>query len=225
MGFFGKLEHWVGDRIGNGPSINGLKSSIKGTAKLGGTVAPLVSIANPLLGAGLAAAGGAARGKSLADIVKEAGISAGVGYGLNHLGDAVHGVKGFFSDGAEAAGSVAPGAIASAAPSAMNIDGEIFGGAPSAAAAAANTAAPGTKGFWGSISPETKLKAAGQGAMGVASVIGQSGANAVSRDRVNLERQQYEDQKRRDEEDRAHRAQVGQLLSQWFVQRSPGGLG
>lgn len=211
---------WLGDRWGHGPSFSGLLSSVKGTAKLGGTIAPVVSAFNPLLGAGLAAAGGVARGKSLADIVKDAGISAGVGYGLNHLGSAVHGVKGFFGDGAEAAGSVAPGAIASAAPSAMNIDGEIFDGVPSAASSVAQTAAPAAgRGFFSSISPETKLKAIGQGALSVANYAGQSGASAVSRDRLKLEQQQYADQKKKDDEDRARRSETSQALMAWLAQR------
>lgn len=39
MGLFGRIGKWAGDRWGNGPSMSGLKSSVKGTGNLVGKIA------------------------------------------------------------------------------------------------------------------------------------------------------------------------------------------
>jgi hypothetical protein len=237
MGLFGRFEHWVGDRIGNGPSLNGLKSSIKGTAKLGGTIAPVVSAFNPLLGAGLSAAGGLARGKSIADIVKDAGISAGVGYGINHIGDLAGGVKGLFSDGAPGIGGDVAGAGAAAAPGTVSLGG-ISMPTPTAAtieptvaqrvaSSVEQSAAPAAKGFFSNLSAGDKLKAAQGAGSSLLGYVGQSQANAANRDRLKFEQQQYADQKKKDDEDRARKAEVSQALLAWMSQRfgQPGAVG
>lgn len=54
---------WLKDRWGKGPSMSGLKSSIKGTGKLAAKTAPVVGMFNPVLGAALAVGGKAVSGQ------------------------------------------------------------------------------------------------------------------------------------------------------------------
>lgn len=67
MSILGKIGNWVSDRIGNGPSVSGLKSSIRGTGNLAAKAAPFVSFVNPVLGAALAAGGSLAGGKNIGE--------------------------------------------------------------------------------------------------------------------------------------------------------------
>lgn len=55
MGIFGKIGKWVGDRWGDGPSMKGLQSSVKGTAKFAGKVAVPALLAAGTFGLGPAA--------------------------------------------------------------------------------------------------------------------------------------------------------------------------
>lgn len=94
MGIFGKLGKWVGDRIGDGPSIKGLKSSIKGTGHFVGDIAsnPLTQVALGAVTGGAAlpvlagVAGGALkRGGGLKGALK-GGASAGLSAAGGPLG-------------------------------------------------------------------------------------------------------------------------------------------
>lgn len=94
-----KFSRWVGKRVGKGPSVSGLKSSIKGTGKLAAKVAPVAAFINPALGAGLAGLGNLAAGKNIGESL----VSAGKTYGLGKLGQSgVKSVKGLLHGGSQA---------------------------------------------------------------------------------------------------------------------------
>jgi hypothetical protein len=91
MGLLKKIGKWASDRIGDGPSMSGLKSSIKGTGTLVSTkVAPVVSLVNPALGTGLKVIGEVARGKNL----KTAAVEGVKNYGMGKAGHAIAGKVG-----------------------------------------------------------------------------------------------------------------------------------
>lgn len=86
-----KFTRWVGKRIGNGPSMGGLKSSVKGTGTLVSTkVAPVVSVVNPALGTTLKVAGELARGKNL----KTAALEGVKNYAMGKAGHSIVGKVG-----------------------------------------------------------------------------------------------------------------------------------
>lgn len=87
MGLLGKVGKWTSDRWGKGPSVSGLKSSVKGTAKFAGKVAPyaLGALAIPGVGGALGGAlgmGGAAAGAAGAAGAGGAAGAAGIGAGI-----------------------------------------------------------------------------------------------------------------------------------------------
>lgn len=96
MGIFGKIGKWAGDRWGRGPSMKGLKSSIKGTAKFAGKVAPY-ALGAASLGVipGIGALGGLA--SKIPGVGKVTGVLKGIGLGgdpLSSIGEAQNFVSG-----------------------------------------------------------------------------------------------------------------------------------
>jgi hypothetical protein len=131
MGIFSKIGTWVGNRIGDGPSISGLKSSIRGTGNLVSKAAPLVSLVNPLLGAGLKVGGELAGGRNIG----EAALSGAKTYGVGKLAGAIPGV-GKLGDVARSipgASSVLGGGGGATLPGPLTTDdmGRVIGGAAS----------------------------------------------------------------------------------------------
>lgn len=129
MSFFGKIGNWAKHQYGGGLSMNGLKSSVKGTARtaaeVGHYAAPIIALGNPLLGAGIAALSDAGRGKSFGDMLKDAALTGGAGFALGHAGDIAGKVGGFFGHA-----GAADGAVAGAAGAASNVGEVAAAGVP-----------------------------------------------------------------------------------------------
>lgn len=201
-----KFSSWLGHRWGDGPSMSGLESSVKGTGHFLGDVgqyaAPVVSAFNPLLGAGIAGVSAGLRGKSIADMIKDAAITGGTGYAMNHVGDLVSGAKGLFSGSDAAAGAGAGAAAGSgAAGGASDAAGDVLGdfgsaapsvssAARSATASAGPAASGGAKGFFSSLSAKDVLSGAGQAASAAATYAGNQSRDSLARDEFNYSKDQ-----------------------------------
>jgi hypothetical protein len=218
----------IGPRLRIGGTLGHIGQELKqGAGTVARFAAPIVSLGNPLLGAGIAAAGGALRGKSIADIVKEAAITGGTGYALGKVG-------GFFSGGeggaGGAAGDLAPGGISTAAPTTE------LGGitmptptaatiVPTAAQRAASQAAGSGGGMFSAAVNYAKHnpKDVAIGAGYAANALLQNNANEAA---LKLERQRDEEERRRYNDQQARLDPVRAILAQWVAQRmgQPGAM-